>query len=476
MLVRHRMQLLTTINEGVDSGDGLQVPNANINCHGFRALYNSKASRGRSEGAGLSDLFWYFLSPGPELHPEQLEDGPKYDQVNLVQKRILSLERTDWESMLTKYAERHSEAVSGLKVVRLRDWYMELFAAFLHEMIFGDEASPEVLAMILRHATNVIETLKWCELRDMPARLKVVQYCLDRVRQGALPDSIIEGTDLSEQELAVVLANALFNTGVVQSSEAMTHVSLAMAQHSSVARQLALSNVTKEYCQGFINECFRLWPLFGIAHRILTADVTLPPGSGPWAGSVVPKGTVVCFNYPEFHSQGYDAPHELRPERWSVLKTSKVNFCPFGFASNRPCPAQTLVTRYMLHLVPFFATRLDFETPVEHTRSSPCGGCCVISRKGAAIGYGVRRATQMALWATEEFKTVIRSLVQFRCSRVIVDEAKRLRLCSRFFNGGQKPLPLDQDFERKRSPSDIRADLCLLSSLSVASQKAKRGA
>ena len=203
----------------------------------------------------------------------------------------------------------------------------------------------------------------------------------------------------------------------------------------------------EEYCQGFMNECFRLWPLFGIAHRILTADVTLPPGSGASAGSIVPKGTVVCFNYPDYHSQGYDAPHELNPERWSVLKPNKVNFCPFGIASNRPCPAQTLVTRCMLHLVPLLATRLDFDTPVVHSHSLPGAGICVISRKGAAIGSTVRRALQIVLWAKEEVRTVMLTLVQFRCSRVIVGEAKKLRLCLRFFTGGQKPLPMDQDFD-----------------------------
>jgi len=330
-------------------------------------------------------------------------------------------------------------------------------------MIFGDEAPPGVLNMIVRHATNIIETLKWCELRDMPARLLVVQYCLDRVRQGALPASVIEGTDLSEEELALLIANAFFNTGVVQSSEAMTHVSLAMAQHPAVTQQLASPNVTKEYCQGFMNECFRLCPLFGIAHRILTADVTLPAGSGPAAGSVVPKGTVVCFNYPEYHSQGYDTPEKLDPERWSGLKPKKLNFCPFGFASNRPCPAQTLVTRYMLHLVPFFATRLDFETPVVHSRSLPGAGICVISRKGEVISSGARHAKQLALWAMEEVRTVVQSLVQFRCSRVIVGEAKRLRLCSRFFNGGQNPLPMDQDFDAhanaRRKTESLAGDL-----------------
>jgi hypothetical protein len=431
----------------VDSGEGLQVPNAEINEHGFRALYRSRASRGRSEGAGLSDLFWYFLSPGPEIHPEQVEDGPKYDQINLVTQRILSIERSSLEAMLAKHAARHVASVSGLKVVRLRDWYMQLFAAFLHEMIFGDEASPDVLAMIVRHATNIIETLKWCELRDMDARMRVVDYCLERLRAGALPASVTEGVDLSEEELALLLANAFFNTGVVQSAEALTHASLALAQNPEAARRLAAPDAPKDYTQGFVNECFRLWPLFGIAHRITTEDIVLPPGSGPKAGSTVPKGTVVCFNYPEYHSRGYDDAQRLQPERWSVLKTAKQNFCPFGMASNRPCPAQNLATRYMLHLVPFFAARLDFESPVEHTRSLPGAGLCVVSRREAVVGRLPRSLLQSSLWALEQFRTVGQSLVQFRCSVAIVRDAKRLKLCKRFFEGGQKLLPMNQVFD-----------------------------
>lgn len=457
MVVRHRMKLLTSINDGVDSGEGIQVPNSEINCNGFRALYKSRAARGRSEGAALSDLFWYFLSPGPEIHPEQVEDGPKWDQINLVTQRILMIERSSLEAMLTKYTERHLAKVSGLEVIRLRDWYMELFAAFLHEMIFGDEATEEVLAMIVRHATNIIETLKWCELRDMDARMKVVNYCQERVRQGALPASVLEGADLSEIEVALVLSNAFFNTGVVQSSEAMTHATLAFAQHPEEKRKLAAPDAKPEYVQGYVNECFRLWPLFGIAHRILTGDVTLPPDSGKAAGTVVKRGTVVCFNYPEYHSHGYDEP-KLWPERWATLKPAKANFCPFGMLSNRPCPAQHLVTRYMVHLLPLYAKRLDFDSPVAHSRSLPGAGLCVISKVEERDSYGrlSRGMLKLALGTMEEVKTVYRSVLQFYCSRIIVGEAMTLRLCDRFFLGGEKLLKVDQQFDDIGKPS-VRA-------------------
>jgi len=270
LVVAFRMRLLTSINSGPGSGEGLQVPNADINCAGFRALYRSKAAGGRSEGAGLSDLFWYFLSPGPEIHPEQIENGPFYDKVNAAMRQLLAIDSDRVNVLLAKYAERHVKNVSGVEVVRLRDWYMPLFAGFIHELIFGDEASDEVLTMLVRHASNVIETLKWCENRDMDARLAVTYYCLRRIREGALESILTDGTGLSEEELALLLSNGFFNTGIVQSSEAMMHATLALAQQHDVANALALENVSLDYCKGFVNECLRLWPLFSIAHRILT--------------------------------------------------------------------------------------------------------------------------------------------------------------------------------------------------------------
>merc|ERR1719253_115183 len=193
------------------------------------------------------------------------------------------------------------------------------------------------------------------------------------------------------------------------------HASLALAQNPEVADRLSALDVPLQYCKGFLNECFRLWPLFGIAHRITTQDITLPEDSGAKAGTVVKKGTVVCFNYPAYHSQGYDEPNKLLPERWSNLNPAKVNFCPFGIALNRPCPAQSLATRYMLHLVPYVAARLDFESPVLHTRSLPGAGLCVVSSKADRSKYGSqrRRLLLFMLWAVEEVKVVARSVIQF---------------------------------------------------------------
>ena len=76
-VVRLRMKIFTRIN----GEEALQVPNETLGPADFRRIYEHPGARGRSRGARLSDLFWYWLSPGPAMHQEHLEDGPRYDKL-----------------------------------------------------------------------------------------------------------------------------------------------------------------------------------------------------------------------------------------------------------------------------------------------------------------------------------------------------------------------------------------------------------
>jgi len=448
-VVALRMYLLTSINDGSDgSGEGVQVPNAEIDCDGFRQLYRSKAAGGRSVGAALSDLFWYFLSPGPEVHPEQVENGPKYDQIAVIMRRLLSQEKGAIVEMVQRHAQTRIGSIGeGVNLVRLRDWFMPLFAGMWHELIFGEEPTPEVQEMIVQYAHNVIQTLKWCELRDMPARLRVTEYTLQRIQEGRFRQDVMEGIDMGDEELALMLQGAFLNSGVVQSSEAMAHAVLAMAQHPHIAAELSQSAPEAAYVSGFVSECLRLWPLFGIAHRILTEEVELP------TGRVLPVGTVVCFNYPEYHSRGYDNPEQLDPLRWMRLKRSEANYLPFGMPGNRPCPAQRNALVFMETLVPMLAQALDFSSPVLHSRSLPGRGLCAVAhrrvRSPRKLGGGNAAGGQlsrMALLAWDQVDNIVRSIRQLGCAFVIVRDAKKLKLCQRFFEGGEQLLKVDQVF------------------------------
>ena len=80
-----RIRIFTWIN-GVE---GVAIPGKRVDAAQFKRLYSHPAANGRSRGAALSDLFWYWLSPGAELHQEHLEPGENYEEVARTTRRIL---------------------------------------------------------------------------------------------------------------------------------------------------------------------------------------------------------------------------------------------------------------------------------------------------------------------------------------------------------------------------------------------------
>src|SRR5262245_33322378 len=94
LVVRLRMHIFTRIN----GEEALQLPNRLFGPDVFRRVYSHAAVTGRSRGAKLSDLFWYWLSPGPEMHQEHLEYGPRYDQIAALTRKILGVPRADIEA------------------------------------------------------------------------------------------------------------------------------------------------------------------------------------------------------------------------------------------------------------------------------------------------------------------------------------------------------------------------------------------
>ncbi|HWO09914.1 MAG TPA: hypothetical protein VNN80_10560, partial [Polyangiaceae bacterium] len=48
----------------VNGPEGIPVPGKSVDITRFRETYAHPAAQGRSRGAALSDLFWYWLSPG----------------------------------------------------------------------------------------------------------------------------------------------------------------------------------------------------------------------------------------------------------------------------------------------------------------------------------------------------------------------------------------------------------------------------
>src|SRR5919109_3822673 len=63
-VVALRMRVFAHLN----GHEGIPVPGDLVGAAQFKEVYSHPAANGRSRGAGLSDLFWYWLSPGAELH------------------------------------------------------------------------------------------------------------------------------------------------------------------------------------------------------------------------------------------------------------------------------------------------------------------------------------------------------------------------------------------------------------------------
>src|SRR5215475_2764169 len=94
-LVRLRMFIFTRVN----GEEGVGIPGEAVDISQFKQVYSHPAANGRSRGAALSDLFWYWLSPGPEMHQEHIEPGELYEEVARTTRQILARSKREAEEL-----------------------------------------------------------------------------------------------------------------------------------------------------------------------------------------------------------------------------------------------------------------------------------------------------------------------------------------------------------------------------------------
>src|SRR5262245_8786278 len=121
-VIAMRMRIFTRVN----GEEGLGIPGQVVDASQFKRVYSHPAANGRSRGATLSDLFWYWLSPGPEMHQEHLEPGERYEEVARTTRRILSIPRHRAEALTNDCITRlvTDRNIRGVRLVRLRDLMM----------------------------------------------------------------------------------------------------------------------------------------------------------------------------------------------------------------------------------------------------------------------------------------------------------------------------------------------------------------
>ena len=249
---------------------------------------------------------------------------------------------------------------------------------------------------------------------------------------------------ITNWERALFLQGVIFTTGTVQISEAMAHLCVTLAQHSFGDKKTNLD--------AFISEMFRVFPLFGIAHRITSQDIKMPNSEE----ILFPKGTVLCFNYPEFHRRGYRKPNTFNFERWHRINKKTANFIPFGAKQNRPCPAQHISMVWMKKCAQMMVDKVEFHTSILHTRSMPDGGLCLIVPKSYYLNASKINKNNTKLFRSsfycksimtsfylhEQFMNVTRSVIQLICGAYMLQDAKKKKLAKTWVEENEKKKKL----------------------------------
>ena len=417
-----RMRIFTWVN----GDEGIPLPGPLVGADRFVEVYSHPAANGRSRGAALSDLFWYWLAPGPQVHQEHLEAGERYDEVARTTRWFLARPRAEIVELTERCARRVLDEIgpSDRGIVRLRDVMMPIWAEVYYELVFGERCPPHAQALIVANANDVITALKCCGLRHMDRRDRLTRFLRERLASG--PPARPMPRLLSPEEQAWYLQGTFFNTAVVQMSEAMAHLLLALAQNPDVQRRLAAEPEDHGYADRVIDESLRRYPLFGIAHRITTDEIVVGDTS-------LPAGSILCFNYPEFHASGFEHPELFDPDRWLHQHAREATYIPFGVTANRPCPARGVAPLTMRVVAREVLQRFELHSTAAHTRSLPNRGPCLLVRRTGPDRPWLRAAELAFMRVRDRSEDLWRSIVQLVLGTWMVVDARRQRLAQRYF-------------------------------------------
>jgi hypothetical protein len=111
-----------------------------------------------------------------------------------------------------------------------------------------------------------------------------------------------------------------------------------------------------------------------------------------------------------------------------------VNYLPFGVVANRACPARGVAPITMRVVAREVLRRYELHTSATHTRSIPNRGPCLVMPRGRTVSpawLGIRLA---AMRLGDRWGDVWRSLLQLVLGTYMVWDARRQRLCARYFD------------------------------------------
>jgi hypothetical protein len=453
IVVRLRKQIFAWVN----GDEGIPIPGGEVPVAQFKQVYGHPAANGRSRGAGLSDLFWYWLAPGPQVHQEHLEPGPRYDDAARTTRLILtSLSKEDWAELVGRCTGRAMDRLDTTQVheVRLRDLMMPIWAEVFYEVVFRQACPPQARDLIVGNAQDVLNALKCTGLRHMDRRGRLTEYLRDHL--AATPPAVTPPASMSAEEQVFFLQGAFFNTAVVQMSEAMAHLLLEIALHGELQDGRLSGPDGTAHLDRVIDDTLWRYPLFGVAHRITSADIPRE------SGRPIPAGSVVLFDYAKYHHAGQPSPPGFDPDRWLSAATRPDNFIPFGITTNRPCPARGFAALTMHVATQEVLDRFALRSSAAHTRSLPNRAPCLLIPRTAprpSTADRIARSTIMRL--RDQWESVPRSLTQLVLGSYMVWDARRQKLCQRYFDDLRRHPQPEADAAEPRTDDPKRRSMAM---------------
>ncbi|MEU4238366.1 cytochrome P450 [Actinoplanes sp. NPDC026619] len=414
MITTAVVRLREWIFRRVNGSEGIPIPGPLVGAEHFERVYADPAADGRSRGAGLSDLFWYWLAPGPQMHQEHLEPGERYRAVARTTRQVLAINHRRSDELATTATRRILASLPPDRTshVRLRDLMMPIWAEVYFEVVFGESCPRDVRDLIVANADDVVTALKGTGLRHMDRRDRLTRYLRGRLDAGTCP--VVLPAEFTTEETAWYLQGAFFNTAVVQMSEAMAHILLCAAEHPPDLDRL----------DDHIDETLRVHPLFGIAHRITSASIRIDDDV------TLPAGSVLLFNYLAFQRTGPAPDDTFDAHRWQTINRKEAHFIPYGVTANRACPARGVAPVMLRAATAEVLRHYAIASSATHTRSLPSRGPAYLTPAGLP---GPGRARLASMRIRDRWADLGRSIKQLVYGTWMVADARRQRLCATYF-------------------------------------------
>lgn len=390
------------------SDDFIYLPNENVSGDEIKSLLKNNHYKGKNVTRKLIE---HFHAP-VDCHVENMEDNELYRELVKIIYPVLNVNSEGVDNILEEvFAQRgylfFNDKSSGLSIVR--NEIIPVVVDFYHIMIFGKPCPKDELKLLSDNLILFKESISFISFPDMKIRQQVLDYILSQGSSDALVELRSKiPMHISNEQIAKLIMGVFFHTGVIQISEFVAHIVVALSQHEKIQAELKNNLMDNEMMQRIQNETLRLYPLFGITNRIAEQDYHMSNGY------IIPQGMNIIFDFVACHAEGIANPKVFDPNRW--LEHNQPNSCymPFG-AGPRMCPAKRFACNITAALVRMLLKKYWFTSSIEHDRALTGGGLVYFFSDSQGRWQKVKRNIVLPVISFRE------ALVQRRYAKKVIE-------------------------------------------------------